>query len=99
MDKDSDVVDDQKKALGCKVTHDLIHPDMCVVSDKVGGNISMKGDGHIGETKLICEKGTVVQRKISNKEKHFTVMGFTLLSGQSLICMIIMSGKRYQFLT
>ena len=62
MDKDRNVVDDARKALGCKVKHDNIHPEMCVVCDVVGGNIAMKGDGHIGGTNLICEKGTVAQK-------------------------------------
>ena len=33
---------DESQAYGCKVTHDLIHPDWCLVGDEVGENISMK---------------------------------------------------------
>ena len=49
-------------AYGCKVTHDLTHPEMCVVMDKVGGNTSQKGDGHIGGELFVCGKGMVPQK-------------------------------------
>ena len=35
-------------AIGCQVTHRLCHPEFCYIGDKVGGNISMKGDGNVG---------------------------------------------------
>ena len=30
---------------------------MVLLGDKVGGNLDMTGDGHIGGNKIICEKG------------------------------------------
>ena len=30
----------ESSAFGCKVTHDLTHPELCLVMDEVGGNIS-----------------------------------------------------------
>ena len=44
----------EENAYGCRCTHDLIHPDYFVVMDEVGGNINMKGDGHIGGEKYFC---------------------------------------------
>lgn len=38
------------QAFGCKVTHRIKHPDMCIIGDEVGGNSSQKGDGHISGT-------------------------------------------------
>ena len=38
----------EAEAVGYKVTHDLTHPEMCVVMDEVGSNTSQKGDGRIG---------------------------------------------------
>jgi len=32
------------EAFGCKVTHEIIRPDMCICDDEVGGNICMAGD-------------------------------------------------------
>ena len=93
MDSEGNVVEDESQAYGCRVTHNLIHPEMCAVGDEIGGNISMSG------TKLLCERGTVPQKKPSNKDKHFTVMGFTLLSVEQIMCILIMPGKRVNFLT
>ena len=78
----------ESKAFGYKVTHSLIHPTMCVVGVEVGGNIFMQDDGYIGGTRLLCERGTVLQKQSSNKDNDYTVMGFTLLSRESLICIL-----------
>ena len=37
----------EKDAFGCKFNHNLIHPEMCIIMDEVGGNTSQKGDRHI----------------------------------------------------
>jgi len=46
MDRSGCIVD-ESDALGYKVTHNLIHPDMCIIGDEVGGNLNMSGDGYI----------------------------------------------------
>jgi hypothetical protein len=38
----------EEKAFDCKVLIELSRPDMCLVGDEVGGNLCMKGDGHVG---------------------------------------------------
>ena len=38
----------EEDATGCKVTHDLEHPEMYKVMDEVGGNISQKEYGNKG---------------------------------------------------
>ena len=35
---------EEHEAFGCKVTHDIIHPDYAIVLDEVGGNTNQKGD-------------------------------------------------------
>ena len=35
---------DESDSLGCKVTHDLIHLEMCIVGDEVGGYLNMSDD-------------------------------------------------------
>lgn len=37
----------EEEAFGYKVFHKLVRPDMCLYGNEVGGNLSMKGDGHI----------------------------------------------------
>ena len=49
----------QDKALDCKVTHHITQPGMCVMGDEVGGNLSMKGDGHIGGSLYVTKRGKV----------------------------------------
>ena len=84
---------DENESFGCKVTHQIIHPDMCLVGDEVGGNISMKGDGHVGGTKYLTGKGCVPQKRSSNAEKRFTLVGLTALTGDPVMCIIIIQGK------
>ena len=59
----SDCIIDELDALGCKVTHDLIHPAMCIIGDEVGGNINMSSGGYTGGEKSLCEKDSVPQQK------------------------------------
>ena len=84
----------EAEALGCKVTHKLCHPELCFVGDEVGGNLSMKGDGHAGGQKFLTGTGTVPYRKCSNSEKRFTLIGLTALDGQPVMCVLILKGNR-----
>ena len=47
MDCEGNIVE-EGKSFGCKVTHWIIDPEMVIVSDELGGNISQKVDGHVG---------------------------------------------------
>ena len=58
MDRSENIVD-KHDTIGCKVIHDIIIPDMCVVGYEVGANISMKGNGHAGGYFMLCERGTI----------------------------------------
>ena len=93
MDEDGNVVT-ENQALGCQVTHEIIRPDMCVVGDEVGGNLSMKGDGRVGGELMLCQKGTTSQYKVSVRDRYFTLMPLTLLTGEPLMCILIIAGKR-----
>ena len=93
QDKDGDICD-EANAYGCKVTHEITHPEYCVVMDEVGGNINQTGDGDVGTEKYLCEKGRIPQEKVSKNNKHFTLLGLTLLNGAPLMCVMIFAGKR-----
>ena len=70
----------------------LKHPDMCLVVDEVGCNSSQRGDGHICGQKYQCESGTIPQINASHSnERHFTTLCFTSLSGEVVMCLIIMA--------
>ena len=76
-----------------KTAHELIHPEMCLVVDEVGSNISQRGDGHIAGKKYCCEKGYgVPQNKSSINDRHFTLLGFTALTGEPVLCVVIIAG-------
>ena len=94
MDRDGNKVASQSQAFGCKCTHVIDHPWMCLVVDEVGSNLSQKGDGHIGGQKYVCAKGTIPQVKVQHSERHFTLLGFTALSGEAVLCLIIISGTK-----
>ena len=84
----------EREAFGCKVTHELIKPHLCICGDEVGGNLCMKGDGHIGGQLLLTAPGKLPQQKASSKNKRFTLIGLTDLTGEPLIAAIILQGKR-----
>ena len=93
MDREGEIVGEEH-AFGCKVTHRIIHPEMVIVFDELGGNISQKGDGHVGGQLLLCEKGETPQIKVSTRDKHYTVLGLTSLTGHPVMCVIIFTGKK-----
>ena len=41
----------------------------------------------------MCRKGKTPQKKAAKKDKHFTLLGLTLLTSDPLMCVIIFSGK------
>ena len=84
----------KENSFGCMVTHDLLFPEMCLVMDEVGGNTSQKGDGHKGGQLMICAKDMVPQQKASTNDKHFTLLGLTALTGDPVMCVLIIEGKK-----
>ena len=83
----------EEKTFGCKIFHELIHPNMCLVRDEVGDNLSMKGDGHVGRQLFLTAPGRVPQQKSSSKNRKFTLIGLTALIGERVMCIIIFEGK------
>ena len=81
-------------AVGCMVTHKLCHPDRCFVGDEVGGNLSMRGDGHAGGKLLLTAKGSVPYGRASHTEKRFTMIGLTALDGTPVLCVLILQGMK-----
>ena len=67
---------------------------MCIVGDEVGGNLNVSGDGYVGGEKLLCEKDSVPQQKISTRDKHFTLLPFVLLNSNPIMTIMIISDKK-----
>ena len=92
MDHDGKVCSEET-AFGCKDLHKVVRPDMCICGDEVGGNISMKGGGHIGGELFLRRRGEPPEEDI-NKNRKFTMIGLTALTGVPVMCVIIIEGKR-----
>ncbi len=80
-----------------KTPYHLTHPEMCLVVDEVGSNISQQCDSHIGGQKYVCEIGTGPQNKVSHNDRHFNVLGFTALDGSPVLCMVIIAGVQQKY--
>ena len=83
----------EEHAFGCKVTHWIIYPVNVIVFDELGGNISQKGDGHVGGQLFLCEKEETPQVKVFTRDKQYTVLGLTSLTGHPVMCVIIVHWK------
>ena len=57
----------------------------------------MTGDEHIRGEKCLCKKGCIAQRKVTRKNKHFTVIGLKKLLGEHICCIVIIEGKEKSF--
>ena len=68
MDREGTIVE-EASAFRCKCSHLLTHPEYCIVLDEVGGNINMKGDGHIGGDIYLYESGVIPNQKYSRANK------------------------------
>ena len=67
---------------------------MCVMGDEVGGNLSMKGDGHIGSSLYVTKRDKVPQKKVSKRDQRFTLLGFATLTGEPVMALIIIQGRQ-----
>ena len=80
-----------------KTNFHLTHPEMCLVVDEVGSNISQKGDGHIAGKKYVCEINSIPREQASHTDKHFTLLGFTALTGEPVLCLVIIAGVKEMY--
>ena len=98
MDNDGNIVVNEDDSYGCKVSIDIIRPDMCVVLDEVGCNLSQEKDSSKGGQMFVCGVKEQPYQSIATKANHFTCLGLTLLNGEALLCVVIIQGKRRDIL-
>ena len=94
MNEMGDVVLDEMRGSGFKVKIDMHSPDMVIVADEVGGNTSEKDDGHVGGKLFLTGPGMEAAVLSSKKDRKFTVLGLTALTGEPVMCVIIIEGTR-----
>ena len=94
MDRNGVIVPDEESAAGCKVEVTLNRPDLALVMDEVGCNISQEGDKRVAGERFLTSKDDKAYKSISTKNKHFTVLGVTALNGHPVLCVVIIAGKK-----
>ena len=94
MDKDGNLVVDELDAFGMKCTIDITRPDIIFVCDEVGCNLSQEGDNAIGGSKFVTGKDDQAYNQASIRDSHFTCLGITNLEGETVLCVILFTGKK-----
>ena len=72
----------------------LKRPDMAVVFDEVGCNLSQETDKHNSREKHLCALDDEPCHTLSSRHHHFTCMGLTRLDGDPLMFAVIIAGKK-----
>ena len=99
MNQKGERVDKEEESYGCKVSIDLQRPDMCIVLDEVGSNLSMENDNANGGQLFVCGPEEEAYQSVATKGNHFTCLGLTRLDREALMCVVIIQGKRRDILT
>ena len=94
MNEKGYIGEEESEAYGLKVTIDLHRPDMCIVMDEVGCNLTQEKDGAKGGQRFLCGADQEAYQSSATKNCHFTVLGLTTLAGEGLMCVVIIQGKK-----
>ena len=98
MNKEGKNVENENESYGCKVSINIHWPNMCIVLDKVGCNVSKENDnanrGHL----FVCGKNEQPYQTVATKPNHFTCLGLTWLDGEPVMRVIIIQGKYHVIL-
>ena len=73
---------------------ELTRPDLALVFDEVGCNTSQECDNSVGGELFLTGKYDQPYRSVSTRHSHFTVLGVTALSGEPVLCVVIITGKK-----
>ncbi len=92
-DENGKVVESKEEAFGCKSEFELIHPEHLIFVDEVGSNTFQTKDGQVGGQTYLCTADGRPQNRAATKDAHFTVLGFTVATGEPLLCAIIFAAK------
>jgi hypothetical protein len=93
-DKDNNIFVAQAEEYGRETQYSLLHPEYLVMVDKVGENISQKGDGNTGGQHYMVASDMRAQVQNSFKDNHFTILGFTAANGHPTMCAIIITASK-----
>ena len=94
VNEKGEIINDEKNSYGCKATIEIQRPDMCVVLDEVGCNLSQENDNAKGGELYVCSLDEEAYQSIATRNNHFTCWGLTRLDGEALMCVVIIQGKK-----
>lgn len=98
MNRNGDIVRDENNGFGFNVPIKITRPDMGLLLDECGCNLSQEYDNNYGRELYVTGKNDKAYHSISTKYHHFTVIGVTLLDGNPLMCVVIVTGKTHDVL-
>ena len=98
MNQNGDIVSDEKDGFGFNVPIKITRPDMGLLLDECGCNLSQEYDNNYGRELYVTGKNDKAYHSISTKYNHFTVIRVTLLDGNPLMCVVIVTGKTHDVL-
>ena len=93
MNESGEVVEDEMKAMGYKVDIKIDRPDLGLMMDECGCNLSQEGDKNIGGELFLTGVNDKAYTSKSIKHSHFTIIGVTQLDGNPIMCVVIVTGK------
>ena len=95
FDKDGNEVNDELLMVGRKTSYRVKRPSNIVFVDETGCNTNQRTDGYIGgRLYVIAANATDSGVAGAVTDLHFTVLCFTLGSGEPIMCAIIMKSLR-----
>jgi hypothetical protein len=93
MNEKGEEVSEEPKATRCKVMSKCTCSDMCIVMNEVSCNLNLK-DGYACGKKFVCDINDEPKTLSTKRDKRFTCLVLTLLSGDPLMCVVIVDVKR-----
>jgi hypothetical protein len=93
FNKKGEMVHETKDTFGLPTRYIMKQPDKLIFVDEVGSNTNTSKDGNIGGEKFLCKVNSRPQIKVTTKDSHFTVLGFTTALGVPVMCSIIFAAK------
>ena len=94
MNQKGEIVMNENESVGLKCNINITRPDMCITLDEVGCNLTQEKDGAKGGELFLCGVDEVPYQTSATKGCHFTCLGLTTLSGEGVMCVVIIQGKK-----
>ena len=94
MDMEGNVVEKEENSYGCKVEIVIERPDLGILFDEVGYNLSQECNNKNGGELFLTGVDNQAYSLCATCYNHFTCIGVTTSEGKALMCVIIMSGKK-----